>query len=694
MIPFIRPHALLHRLCACASSVALHMGCGASAPVAGNPVTAAPAVAPSGVDVAQFGQGVRPQDDLYRAINGRWLDQTAIPADRSNYGAFTALADAAELQIRAIAEAAAADAAAAEGSEPRKVGDLYATWLDEAAVEARGLTPLTPTLASIEALAAVAELPRLMATLSRQGADMPLRPYVGQDDKDATAMIGGFDQGGLGLPERDYYLQNDAKFQQIRGDYRAHIEAMLTLVGDPDAKAAAAAILALETELATVHWDRVKNRDPLATYNKVARDELGALGGAFDLRALSDAAGFSALPAMLVRQPTYAKALGALVARTPLATWKRYLRWHVVSSAAEQLPRALDQEHFRFYGKTLDGIPEQRPRWKRALAALDDALGFAVGRLYVARHFPPGHKAKMDALVQNLLRAYERELASLDWMSPETRAAAKVKLSKFRVKIGYPERWRDYAALRVVRGDLYGNHVRAVAFHYERSLAKLGKPVDRSEWYMTPQTVNAYYDPQNNEIVFPAAILQPPFFAADADPAVNYGGIGAVIGHEISHGFDDQGSQYDGDGNLRSWWTEADRSGFDARTAALAAEYGTHEPVPGYKVDGRFTLGENIADLAGLKMAFVAWQLSLAGRAAPMIDGLSGAQRVFAGWAQVWRRNYRPENLLNRLKTDPHAPSESRANGTPRNLDAFHEAFGTREGDRMWKAADQRIRIW
>ena len=684
----------LHRLSplVALAAAALQTGCGAAAPVDGKKAPAA--LAASGVDPALFDRAVRPQDDLYRAINGRWVANTPIPADRSNYGAFTALADAAELQIRALAEAGASDASAPEGSEARKVGDFYATWLDEAAVEARGLAPLAPTLETIAMLPSLAELPTLMANLSRQGVDMPLRPSVGQDDKDATAMIGAFDQGGLGLPERDFYLQDDAKFKKIRSDYRAHIEATLGLIGDRDAKASAAAILALETEIATLHWDRVKNRDPLATYNKVARDELKALGGSFDLRALSDAAGFSSLPAVLVRQPSYAKALGALAARTPLVTWKHYLRWQVVCAAAGQLPKAVDEEHFRFYGKTLDGIPEQRPRWKRALGALDDALGFAVGKLYVARHFPPGHKAKMDALVQNLLRAYDQELARIDWMSPETRAAAKVKLSKFRVKIGYPDRWRDYSALRVVRGDLYGNHVRAVAFHYERDLAKLGKPVDRSEWYMTPQTVNAYYDPQNNEIVFPAAILQPPFFAADADPAVNYGGIGAVIGHEISPGFDDQGSQYDGDGNLRSWWTDADRKGFEARTAALADEYGSHEPVPGYKVDGRFTLGENIADLAGLKMAFIAWQLSLEGGAARVIDGLSGAQRVFAGWAQVWRRNYRPENLLNRLKTDPHAPSESRANGTPRNLDAFHEAFGTQPADRMWKAPDQRIRIW
>jgi predicted metalloendopeptidase len=691
-------HRTTRRRLTSAAAVLALSGCGGAAPQpTPTPVvtvnTPAPA-ARSGIDKAQFDAAVRPQDDLYRAINGRWLKETEIPADRSNYGAFTVLADEAEKQIRAIVERTAAASDAADGSEAKKVGDFFATWMDEAAVEKQGVTPLRPLLTAITAMKSKAELPAMWAKLARLGVAMPLYPYVNQDDKDANTMIGGFNQAGLGLPDRDFYLQQDEKFAKIRAAYLAHIEKMLTLLGDKDAKAAAAAIVALETELAKAQWDRVKNRDPVATYNKFDREGFAKLAANIDLPAYNKAVGFGELPAVLVRQPSYVTELGKLVGKTPLQTWQRYLRWHVLTTYAEVLPKAFDDENFAFYGKTLQGVPEQRPRWKRALSALDHTLGFAVGKLYVAEHFPPAHKEKMDALVQNLVRAYDQELGKLEWMSPETRAAAKAKLAKFRVKIGYPKVWRDYAALEVVRGELFGNRIRSASFHYERALAKLGKPVDRTEWYMTPQTVNAYYDPQNNEIVFPAAILQPPFFDADADPAVNYGGIGAVIGHEISHGFDDQGSQYDGDGNLRSWWTKEDRERFDARTAALAAEYATYEPVPGYKLDGKFTLGENIADLGGLKMGFVAWQLSLGGKPSPVIDGLTGAQRVFAGWAQVWRRNYRQENLLNRIKTDPHSPSEFRANGTPRNLDAFHEAFGTKAGDKMWKDPTARIRIW
>ena len=643
---------------------------------------------------ANFDPKVRPQDDLYRAIAGQWLAKTAIPADKSNYGAFTELSDQAEAQLRAIVEAAAADTNAAAGSETQKVGAFYAAWTDEAKLEALGAKPLDASFAAIAALKDKAALPGLMAKLDRQGVHMPLIPFVNQDDRDSTTMIGNFEQGGLGLPERDFYLQQDEKFTKLRAAYQAHIVKMLKLIGDVNAEQHAEQIVALETRLAQGHWDKVRNRDPVATYNKVEAAKWAEMAKGFDFGAYNKAIGFGGLPAVLVRQPSFVVALGDAVRETPLPVWQTYLRWHVLHARAPLLSKAFVDEDFAFFGKTLDGIPEQRPRWKRAISSIDRAIGEAIGKIYVAKHFPPTHKARMVALVGNLLRAYKDELQTLDWMSPETRKAALAKLATFRVKIGYPDVWRDYSKLEVKRDDLVGNMTRAAEFRTDRELAKLGKPVDRTEWYMTPQTVNAYYDPQKNEIVFPAAILQPPFFQADADDAVNYGGIGAVIGHEISHGFDDQGSQYDGEGNLRSWWTDQDRKNFEERAAALAAQYSSYEPVAGYKLDGKFTLGENIADLGGLTMAYKAWVLSLGGKPAKDIDGLTGAQRLFAGWAQVWRRNYRQENLLNRIKTDPHSPSEFRANGTPVNVPAFHEAFGTKPGDKMYRAAADQVRIW
>lgn len=648
----------------------------------------------SGLDRANFDASVRPQDDLYRAINGGWLAKTEIPADKSNYGAFTELADTAEAQLRVIVEEAAADNTADPSSEARKVGDFYASWLDEARLQTLGIKPLAAAFARIDALTDKKALPALMAEFGRAGVRMPLIPFVSQDDKDSTQMIGVFEQGGLGLPERDFYLQNDAKFTALRKAYQAHIAKMWALTGSRDGAKAAATIVAIETKIATAHWDKVRNRDPIATYNKIDSAGLAKLSVGFDIGAYAKEVGFGALPAVLVRQPSFARAMGALVVATPLPAWKQYLRWHVLSSAASLLSKPFVDEDFDFFQKTLDGIPSQRPRWKQAIGAIDRALGEAVGKIYVARHFPPTHKARMDDLVANVVEAFSQEIEALQWMGPETRAAAKAKLATFTVKVGYPKRWRDYSALVVDRTDLVGNMARAAAHRYDHMLSKLGKPVDREEWHMTPQTVNAYYDPQKNEIVFPAAILQPPFFHADADDAVNYGGIGAVIGHEISHGFDDQGSQYDGAGNLRRWWTDDDRKGFDGRAAALAAQYDEYEPIAGYKLNGKFTLGENIADLGGLKIAHKAWQIGLKGRASPVLDGFTGSQRLFAGWAQVWRRKYRDENLLNRIKIDPHSPSEFRANGTPVNVPAFHTAFATKAGDKMFKAAADIVVIW
>ena len=662
------------------------------------PATTAEATAPkvlaSGVDTANFDPATRPQDDLFQAVNGKWLASFEIPADKSNYGSFTKLDDDAEKQLKTIIEEMAATESVATGTETQKIRDFYNAFMDEAKLEELGTKPLEPTFARIDALKSKADISGLMAALVREGYRMPLVPYIHQDNKNATEYIGDLYQSGLGLPDRDFYLLNDAKFKGLREGYLAHVEKMLTLAGIEKADQAAKVILALETRLAKAHWDKVENRDPVKGYNKVDPAALKKLTSDIDWAVYLKGIGFDGLPAIIVSQPSYITGLGKEIKSTPLDTWKIYFKWHALSSAAPYLNKALVDENFAFFGKTLNGTQEIRPRWKRGVEATEEALGEALGKIYVSRHFPPENKARMEALVANLIKAYEVSINSLSWMSEETKKKALEKLGKFSVKIGYPEQWRDYSALEVKAGDLAGNLARATAFEYQRNLSKLGKPIDRSEWGMTPQTVNAYYNPEMNEIVFPAAILQPPFFDVNADDAVNYGGIGAVIGHELSHGFDDQGSQYDGDGNLNMWWTKEDRAKFDALGAKLAAQYDAYEPVKGYHVNGKFTLGENIGDLGGLTVAHKAYVLSLDGKPAPVLDGLTGDQRFFYGWAQVWARKYREENLLTRLKTDPHSPSEQRANGTPVNIPAFHTAFGTQEGDKMFKPEAERITIW
>ncbi len=665
-----------------------------AAPLA--PVAVAPAPKPltSGIDASHFDTATRVQDDLFRAVNGKWLDSFQIPADKSNYGSFTKLDDDAEAQLKTIIEDMSAKKDLASGSEEQKIRDFYNAFMDEAKLEELGIKPIEPAFARIDALASKAALSELMASLVREGYGAPIYPYVHQDNRNATQYIGDLYQSGLGLPDRDYYLLNDSKFKTIREQYVAHIEKMLTLAGLKDAGKAAKDILAFETRLAKTHWDKVDNRDPVKGYNKLDAAALKKLTSEIDWAVYLKGVGFEGLPAIIVSQPSYITGLGKEIKATSLDTWKIYLKWQALSSAAPYLNKAIVDENFAFNGKTLNGIQEIRPRWKRGVEATESALGEALGKVYVARHFPPENKVRMEALVANLRKGYEQSINSLSWMSEETKKKAQEKLSKFSVKIGYPKQWRDYSTLDVKAGDLAGNLQRATAFEYARNLTKLGKPVDRNEWFMTPQTVNAYYSPEMNEIVFPAAILQPPFFNVNADDAVNYGGIGAVIGHEFSHGFDDQGSQYDGDGNLQMWWTKEDRVKFEALGAKLAAQYGKYEPVKGYTVNGKFTLGENIGDLGGLTVAHKAYVLSLDGKPAPVIDGLTGDQRFFYGWSQVWARKYREENLLTRLKTDPHSPSEFRANGTPVNIPAFYSAFGLKEGDKMFKPEAERITIW
>jgi putative endopeptidase len=645
----------------------------------------------SGIERANFDPSVRFQDDLFRAVNGTWLAKTEIPADRADYGAFTVLAEQAERDVRAIIEGCAGAGAGATDLE-KKVGDLYASYMDEARAERLGIEPIAATLAAIDRIETKAGLVRMLAELGRAGIRGVVDCSIVPDAKRSDRYILHLSQAGLGLPDRDYYW--DAKYKEKLAAYGAHVARSLALCGIADARRAAAAIVAFETRLARAQWSKEDNRNDIKTYNKRNREGLVRLAPGFDWKLYLDAVRAGAAEEVIVAQPSYFTAVAGLADSAPLGTWKAWLKWKVVHQRASLLNRELAEANFAFYGGTLRGIPEDRPRWKRAVAAVEGGLGEAVGKMYVARHFPPEAKRRIDAMVKNIIAAYGQAIRDLDWMGPSTKQRALAKLAAFNPKIGYPKKWRDYSSLVIRRDDLVGNVERAAAFEWNRRLARLGKAVDRDEWLMTPQTVNAYYNPSMNEIAFPAAILQPPFFNRAADDAVNYGGIGAVIGHETGHGFDDQGSKWDGAGNLVDWWTAADRAEFDRRSAALAAQYDRFEPLPGYKVNGRFTLGENSADLAGLTISYAAYRRSLGGQEAPVLDGLSGDQRFFIGWAQVWRRKHRVDDLKNRLLVDPHSPAEYRANGTVRNVHAFYSAFGVNPADKMYLPPDQRVKIW
>jgi putative endopeptidase len=646
----------------------------------------------SGIDRANFDPSVRPQDDLFRAVNGAWLAKTEIPADRAEYGSFSLLTDQAEKDVLAILEECAKDASAAPGSEKKKVGDLFASYMDEQRAEQLGIEPIAGKLATIDQIATKTDLVRVIAELGSSGVGGVFGHYIGPDAKKSDRYIVHLSQSGLGLPDRDYYW--DAKFRDKLTAYKTHVERMLTLAKIADAPALATEIVAFETQIAEAQWSKVENRDSIKTYNKKTRDELAKLAPGFDWNLFLDTLGAGAAREIVIGQPSFFTAAARMTDTVPLATWRAWLKWMVIRQYAGLLNKELVDANFEFYGKTLRGTPENRPRWKRAVSAVQGEMGEAVGKLYVERHFPPDAKARMDEMVRNAIEAYRQAIGNLQWMSLPTKEKALAKLATFRPKIGYPKRWRDYSSLEIKRDDLVGNIDRSSIFEWKRELARLDQPVDRDEWFMTPQTVNAYYNASMNEIVFPAAILQPPFFNRKADDAVNYGGIGAVIGHEMGHGFDDQGSKWDGAGNLADWWTPADRAEFDRRGAALAAQYDKFEPFPGFKVNGRFTLGENIGDLAGLTIAYAAYHLSLNGKEAPVIDGLTGDQRYFMGWAQVWRRKHREDDLKTRLQTDPHSPAEYRANGTPRNVPEFFTAFGVKEGDKMYLPPEQRVKIW
>jgi putative endopeptidase len=656
----------------------------------------------SGIDLTHLDPAVRPQDDLFGHVNGRWLADYVMPADRATDGAFRQLYDRAEEQVREIISDAARTGDASASDEQR-IGDLYASFVDEEAVERRGLAPLLEELALIDDAVGPDGLAGVIGRLQRTGVGGAVGAYVNTDSKDASRYLIHVNQSGLGLPDESYY--RDDQHASILGGYAAHIAAMFALVhgGSADEYAERAGrIVALETKLAASHWDVVRRRDADLSYNLRAFAELPDWAPGFDWPGWISAMGADAATAteVVVRQPDYLTAFAELWRSADYADWQDWARWRVIHARASVLTAALVEEDFAFYGRTLTGTEQIRERWKRGVSLVESLLGDAVGRLYVQRHFPPEAKDRMDVLVANLSEAYRESINDLDWMTPATRERALAKLDKFTAKIGYPVKWRDYSGLDVRRDDLYGNVIRGAQVASDRELAKLGGPVDRDEWFMTPQTVNAYYNPGMNEIVFPAAILQPPFFDADADDAANYGGIGAVIGHEIGHGFDDQGSKYDGDGHLLDWWTDEDRREFSVRTGKLIEQYDRYVPrdlqdrdnPP--NVQGAFTVGENIGDLGGLSIALLAYRLSLGDRPAPVIDGLTGVQRVLFGWAQVWRTKSRPAESIRRLAIDPHSPPEFRCNGVVRNIDAFYEAFDVREDDVLYLNPQQRVRIW
>ncbi|MDQ1182738.1 MULTISPECIES: M13 family metallopeptidase [unclassified Rhodococcus (in: high G+C Gram-positive bacteria)] len=648
---------------------------------------------PSGLDLKFVDAATRAQDDLFEHVNGRWLAEYDIPADRAVDGAFRTLYDRAEEHVRDIIQVAA-DSSPAPGSDAAKIGDLYSSFLDADAIEAAGTAPIADELAAVADATDSEALARVLGTLQRTGVGGAVAHYVDTDSKKSDRYLVHFSQSGLGLPDESYYREDE--HAQVREQYAEHIGAMFALAG---VSRSAASVLDLETALAAGHWDVVKRRDADLSYNLTTLASLRADAPGFEWGAWIEGLGADAdrhFAEIVVRQPEFLTTFAELWSTRSLDDWKAWATWRILHSRAPYLTSAIVDENFAFYGRTLTGTETNRERWKRGVSLVQDLMGEAVGKLYVQKHFPADSRTRMQELVANLVEAYRRNISDLEWMSPETRTAALAKLDKFTPKIGYPDTWRDYSSLLIDPADVVGNYRRGYEAEYQRDLDKLGGPVDRGEWFMTPQTVNAYYNPGMNEIVFPAAILQPPFFDPDADDAANYGGIGAVIGHEIGHGFDDQGAKYDGDGNLVDWWTDSDRSEFGKRTTALIEQYDSFEPkaLPGHHVNGKFTIGENIGDLGGLSIAVEAYKISLNGSAAPEIDGLTGLQRVFFGWAQVWRTKARDAEALRRLSIDPHSPPEFRCNGVVRNLDSFHEAFEVTEQDALYLDPQQRVRIW
>ncbi len=636
---------------------------------------------------------VKPGNDFDAYVNGTWVKKNKIPGDKSSYGIFDILDDKSQDDVKAIIEESS-KGSFSDGSNEQKIGDFYSSFLDTKLRDSKGITPLKQDFDKIDAIKTTDDLAAYFGDANRNGNSTPISLGVIGDFKDPTKYMLYTWQGGLGLPEREYYLAQDAKSKEIRGKYQAHVSKMFTLAGIPDADAAASKIMGLETQLAMQQMKKEDARNTTKLYNKIKSDSLKALTPSFNWSLYLDKAGAKKPEYLTICQVDYTKAFDKIFTATPINTWKTWLKWGVIHSAATILTTPIDQENFNFYSKVLYGTTEQKPMWRRAVRAVNDNLGEIVGEVYVKKHFSPEDKKSITDLVQNLLKAYKASISELTWMTPETKKEALDKLKKITVKVGYPDKWKDYGKLKIVKGDVYGNMKRSAAFAYDREMDKLGKKVDKSEWTMTPQTVNAYYNPIFNEIVFPAAILQPPFFDSKADAAVNYGSIGAVIGHEIGHGFDDQGSGFDGDGVMRNWWTDQDKEAFGKRTEALVGQYNAFKVFPDLNVNGAYTLGENIGDLGGVGIAYRAYKMSLNGKEAPKMDGFTGDQRFFIGYAQSWLNKSREESLRNLVATNPHSPEHFRVNGIVRNIPEFYKAFNVKPGDSLYLAPEQRVKIW
>ncbi|MFN3193624.1 MAG: M13 family metallopeptidase [Aureliella sp.] len=647
----------------------------------------------SGLNMDYVSPTLNPGDDFYTYANEGWLNETEIPADQSNWGSFSVIDDEVKKNIRAIIEEAAASNAS-EGSEAQKVGDFYKSLTNVALRNELGTKPIQPMLDQIAAVSDAESMAKMAADFAKLGIFGPFAGFINPDANDSSRYAVYFTQTGLTLPDRDFYLEDKPVYAKARNDLEEYVADMMKRFGQSDPEGIAERLLELETKLAEIFWDRVKNRNPTATNNPTTRESFAATLSNFAMSKFLDETGLSVEDNFIVRQPDYFSGLNELFETTPISTWKEYYTFRIVDAFAVDLTEALEKRHFDFHATALTGVEEQKPLWRRGVEGCNAVLGEVLGKLYVEKHFPAEAKQRMDELVENLKKAYAKRIVDLEWMTPATKKAAHEKLSKFTAKIGYPDEWKDYSKLVIKADDLVGNYVRAGQLEFEREIGKLGGPIDRNEWFMTPQTINAYYNPTMNEIVFPAAILQPPFFNLEADDAVNYGAIGGVIGHEFSHGFDDSGSLYDGDGNQRNWWAPDDRAEFEKRADQLVAQYDAYEPFPGLHVKGRFTLGENIGDLGGMAVAFEAYKISLDGKPAPKIDGLTGEQRFFYGWAQIWRRLYRDEELRRRLDVDPHSPSKYRCNGILSNMDAFYESFEIKPDDEMYIAPEDRVRIW
>lgn len=647
----------------------------------------------SGINKKNMDTKVNPGDNFANYVNGTWYKTTKIPADKASYGAFDLLYDQSQKDVKAIIEEAA-KSNAADGSDEQKIGDYYASFMNRKERDAKGVTPIQDEIKTIDAIANYNDLATFFGTANRTGISIPFNISVYTDFKDPTKYILITWQGGLGLPEREYYLSTDAKMADIRKKYATHVEKMLQLAGIENPVENAAKIIALETSFATYQMKKEDTRDTQKLYNKYATADLKTLMPDFNWAAMLTKASIEKEKNIVVTQVDYLKNLNDVIKKTPIDTWKTYLKWGLINRSASLLTTALDKQNFEFYSKTLYGTEKQEEDWKRAVNTVNGGLGEVVGKVYVEKHFSPEAKERMVGMVKNLLKAYAESIKKLDWMSEATKKEALKKVDKFMIKIGYPDKWKDYSSLKIAKNDLYGNSQRAGAFEYQRNLNKLGKPVDRTEWGMTPQTVNAYYNPSLNEIVFPAAILQPPFFDLNADDAVNYGGIGAVIGHEIGHGFDDQGSTFDGDGVLKNWWTPADLAAFKGKTNALIAQYSSFKAFPDLNVNGEFTLGENIGDLGGLSIAIKAYKATLNGKEAPVMDGFTGMQRVFLGWGQVWGEKTREAALRSQIAGDPHSPAKYRINGVVRNVPEFYEAFKIKPTDSLYLAPEKRVKIW